>query len=165
MADLPVRPIEAVPEGLSIPKLLHVLQEKHPKIAVVVDEHGGTAGIVTMSDVMGQIVGRIDDEYLHEIDEVKELSNGRYEIEGSLSVDELEELIGFLPQEADECETVGGLMMTLLDRIPSVGEEAVISNRNTRVTLRVTAMDRLRVDSVAAQVESVDPEEREEEQR
>ena len=55
--------------------------------------------------------------------------------------------------------------MTLLDRIPSVGEEAVISNRNTRVTLRVTAMDRLRVDSVAAQVESVDPEEREEEQR
>ena len=165
MADLPVRPIEAVPEGLSIPKLLHVLQEKHTKIAVVVDEHGGTAGIVTMSDVMGQIVGRIDDEYLHEIDEVKVLSNGRYEIEGSLSVDELEELIGFLPQEADECETVGGLMMTLLDRIPSVGEEAVISNRNTRVTLRVTAMDRLRVDSVAAQVESVDPEEREEEQR
>lgn len=165
MDDLPVRPIEAVPEGLSIPKLLHVLQEKHTKIAVVVDEHGGTAGIVTMSDVMGQIVGRIDDEYLHETDEVKELSNGRYEIEGSLSVDELEELIGFLPQEADECETVGGLMMTLLDRIPSVGEEAVISNRNTRVTLRVTAMDRLRVDSVAAQVESVDPEEREEEQR
>ncbi|MDO4502793.1 MAG: hemolysin family protein [Coriobacteriia bacterium] len=163
MEDLPVRPIEAVPEGISIPKLLQVLQDKHTKIAVVVDEHGGTAGIVTMSDVMGQIVGRIDDEYLHETDEVKELSDGRYEIEGSLSVDELEELIGFLPKEADECETVGGLMMTLLDRIPAEGDEAVIADRTTQVTLRVEAMDRLRVDRVAAQVEHLNPEESSEE--
>ena len=58
-------PIQAVPESVPIAKLLQTLQEKHTKIAVVVDEHGGTAGIVTMSDIMEQIVGRIDDEYRH----------------------------------------------------------------------------------------------------
>lgn len=161
--ELPIRPIEAVPEGLSIPKLLQVLQEKHTKIAVVVDEHGGTAGIVTMNDVMGQIVGRMDDEYLHEMEEVKELSNGRYEMDGSVSVDELEEIIGFLPAEADECETLGGLMMTLLDRIPEEGDETIVANRNTKVTLRVQAMDRLRVDRVEVQLEKLDPQEQAEE--
>ena len=61
--DLRVRMIQAVPEGVPIAKLLQTLQEKRTKIAVVIDEHGGTAGIVTMSDIMEQIVGRIDDEY------------------------------------------------------------------------------------------------------
>ena len=65
MDDLRIRPIQAVPESVPIAKLLQTLQEKHTKIAVVVDEHGGTAGIVTMSDIMEQIVGRIDDEYRH----------------------------------------------------------------------------------------------------
>ena len=79
MADLRIRPIQAVPESVPIAKLLQTLQEKHTKIAVVVDEHGGTAGIVTMSDIMEQIVGRIDDEYRHGgSDEVVKLDDGSY---------------------------------------------------------------------------------------
>ncbi|MFR1640782.1 MAG: hemolysin family protein [Eggerthellaceae bacterium] len=77
--DLRVRSIEAVPEGIPIAKLLQTLQAKHTKIAVVIDEHGGTSGIVTMSDIMEQIVGRIDDEYQHGgPDEVVQLDDGSY---------------------------------------------------------------------------------------
>ena len=82
--DLRVRMIQAVPEGVPIAKLLQTLQEKRTKIAVVIDEHGGTAGIVTMSDIMEQIVGRIDDEYAHGgSDEIVQLDDGSYLIDGS----------------------------------------------------------------------------------
>ena len=77
--DLRIRPIQAVPESVSIAKLLQTLQSKRTKIAVVVDEHGGTAGIVTMSDIMEQIVGRIDDEYVHGSSyEVVKMEDGSY---------------------------------------------------------------------------------------
>ena len=160
MEDLPVRPIEAVPEGLSIPRLLQVLQNGHSKIAVVVDEHGGTAGIVTMNDVAEQIIGRIDDEYMHDMQEIKDLGQGSYELEGSLSVDELEEIIGFSPEQSDECETVGGLIMAMLDRIPAEGDVAAFEGKGKRVTLKVQEMDAHRVAEVLAQVEELEePEE------
>ena len=122
--DLQIRPITAVPEGVSVAKLLATLQGEHTKIAVVVDEHGGTSGIVTMSDVMEQIVGRVDDEYTHAVaDEVVEVAEGDYLIDGSMPIDEVVELLGFAPAEADECETAGGLLLALFDRIPDEGDE------------------------------------------
>ena len=88
MEDLPIRELYAVPESIPIAKLLQLLQRRHTKIAVVVDEHGGTAGIVTMSDIMEQIVGRVDDEYSHGLaDEIVKKGDGRYLIDGSLSID------------------------------------------------------------------------------
>ena len=93
--DLNIRSIEAVPEGMSIAKLLQTLQAKRTKIAVVIDEHGGTAGIVTMSDIIEQIVGRIDDEYVHGSSyEVVKMEDGSYLVDGSLPIDEVGELIG-----------------------------------------------------------------------
>ena len=122
--ELNVRPIIAVPEGLSVPKLLRTLQTEHTKIAIVVDEHGGTSGIVTMSDVMEQIVGRVDDEYVHRADDAAiEMAPGDYLIDGSMPIDEVVELLGFEPPEADECETAGGLLLALFDRIPDEGDE------------------------------------------
>lgn len=82
--DLPVRTIEAVPESIPVAKLLQVLQEGSTKIAVVVDEHGGTAGIVTMTDIMEQIVGHVDDEYRHADSElVKKLTDDTMMIDGA----------------------------------------------------------------------------------
>ncbi len=154
LEDLPIRPIEAVPEGISIAKLLHVLQGNHTKIAVVVDEHGGTAGIVTMGDVMEQIVGRLDDEYSHgEADEVKQKADGTYDVDGSLAIDELAELIGFVPREADEVETAGGLILSLLDRIPAEGDSVVAEQGPTTVTFTVKEMDRHRVDKILVEIE------------
>ena len=156
--DLPVRPIEAVPEGVPIAKLLQLMQSKHTEIAVVIDEHGGTAGIVTMSDIIEQIVGRLDDEYQHGgLDEVTRLGENRWLVEGSLAVDELEELLGFEPEDADECETAGGLLLNVLDRIPDVGDAAVLEHGEVRATLTVVQMDRHRVDKIRLKVETIEP--------
>ncbi len=156
ITDLPVRPIEAVPESLSIAKLIRLLQEKHTKIAVVVDEHGGTAGIVTMSDVMEQIVGRVEDEYHHgDNGGVIEQSDGCYVIEGSLPIDELEELIGFKPEEASEVETAGGLLLSLFDRIPDKEDEISIAGKHTSASFTVIEMERHRIEKIRVNVVSL----------
>ena len=122
MDEWNIRELPAVPETVPIARLLETLQEKRTEICVVIDEHGGTAGIVTMSDVMEQIVGRIDDEYVHDLaDEAKTLDDGSYLIDGALPIGELEEILEFTPEEADEVETAGGLLLALFDRIPDEG--------------------------------------------
>ena len=157
--DLRIRPIEAVPEGISVSKLLALLQRKHTKIAVVVDEHGGTSGIVTMSDIMEQIVGSMPDEYMHgDDDRVVELSPDNYLIDGSMPVDEVVELIGFEPEEADECETAGGLLLALFDRIPDEGDEVWAQldeegGESIRAHFTVVGMDKLRIDKIRVTVE------------
>ena len=152
--DLRVRAIEAVPEGIPIAKLLQTLQAKHTKIAVVIDEHGGTSGIVTMSDIMEQIVGRIDDEYQHGgPDEVVQLDDGSYLIDGSLPIDEVSELIGFEPEEAEECETAGGLLLNVFDRIPAEGDTATLENGADEASFTVVDMDRHRIDKIRVVVE------------
>lgn len=150
-----IRELPAVPETVPMIKLLEVMQENRTEITVVVDEHGGTAGIVTMSDIMEQIVGRIDDEYIHEADtSVIELPDGTYLIDGSMPIDELEELVGFEPEESDECETAGGLLLALFDRIPKEGDAVTLENRKADVLFRVLDMDRFRIDKISVQITS-----------
>ena len=150
--DLRIRPIIAVPEGLSVSKLLSKLQAEHTKIAVVVDEHGGTSGIVTMSDVMEQIVGRVDDEYAHgDNDSVVEIAEGDYLIDGSMPIGEVVELLGFAPEEATKCETAGGLLLALFDRIPDEGDE--VDSGPAHFT--VEEMDNLRVGKIRLHLANV----------
>ena len=154
MEDLRIRPIQAVPEGIPIAKLLQILQAKHTKIAVVIDEHGGTSGIVTMSDIMEQIVGRIDDEYAHGgSDAAVRLDDGSYLVDGAMAIDEVEELIGFEPEEASECETTGGLLLSLFDRIPEEGDSVTIEHDGLKATFTVVDMDRHRIDKVRVVLE------------
>ena len=152
VSKLNIRPITAVPEGLSVAKLISAFQEKRTKIAVVVDEFGGTAGIVTMSDIMDEIVGESDDEYRHDFEEeVKTLKEGVYRIDGSVPMDEVVELIGFEPEEADEYTTAGGLLLSLFDRIPETGDRTSISDpadSETNVQFMVVDMDNLRIDKI-----------------
>ena len=153
-----VRPIAAVPEGVPVGKLLQVLQKAHTKMAVVVDEHGGTSGIVTMADVMEQIVGYTQDEYAHGDDgAIVEIGPSTYLIDGSLPIDETVELIGFEPEEANECETAGGLLFSLFDRIPHEGETvSVESGDGTRARFMVVDMDNLRIDKIEVRLERND---------
>ena len=161
--DLRIRPIQAVPESVSIAKLLQTLQSKRTKIAVVVDEHGGTAGIVTMSDIMEQIVGRIDDEYVHGSSyEVVKMEDGSYLVDGSLPIDEVGELIGFEPEESEECETAGGLLLTLFDRIPDEGDTVAVEHGNDKASFTVVGMDRHRIDKIRVVVEHMEPTSEEE---
>lgn len=161
--DLRIRAIQAVPESVSIAKLLQTLQSKRTKIAVVVDEHGGTAGIVTMSDIMEQIVGRIDDEYVHGSSyEVVKMEDGSYLVDGSLPIDEVGELIGFEPEESEECETAGGLLLSLFDRIPDEGDTVAVEHGNDKASFTVVGMDRHRIDKIRVVVEHMEPTSEEE---
>lgn len=163
MSEWNVRELPAVPESMSISRLIEILQNARTEMCVVVDEHGGTAGIVTLADVMEQIVGRIDDEYRHEADdEVVELPDGTRLVDGGMPVDELADMLGFCPKGADKVETVGGYVCLLMDRIPIEGDAASIENRTatkeTQVEFKVVAMDRLRVDRVSISVAERDLE-------
>lgn len=168
MADLKIRTIQAVPESISIAALLRVLQEQHTKIAMVVDEHGGTSGIVTMSDVVEQIIGRMEDEYLHDDqDEILKISEGRYSVDGTLPVDQFVEFLGFEPVPVFDYETAGGLMLDLLDKIPEEGDQYVLYHEGQKITLSADVMDGLRIDKIGVKYEDDDrePEEKEAESK
>lgn len=162
MDEWNIRELPAVPETVPIARLLETLQQKRTEICVVVDEHGGTAGIVTMSDVMEQIVGRIDDEYVHDLnDEMVELPDGTYLIDGAMAIGDVEDLLGFQPEQAEDVETAGGLLLALFDRIPKAGDMTTLEARGTKVTFTVLDMDRFRIDKVRVEIERFEVEEAE----
>ena len=109
-----------VPETKPIPDLLREMQLNQQHLAVVVDEFGGTAGIVTIEDLVEEIVGEIADEYDEEEPMVVEV-DGEWVVDARLDVDELSEIVGAdLP--SDEWDTVGGLLLELAGRVPEEGE-------------------------------------------
>ena len=115
-----MRPIDFVPETKRIPDLLREMQASKSHMAVVVDEYGGTAGIVTIEDLLEELVGEIVDEYDDEELLVEE-RDGSWLVDGRLDVEELSELVDSeLPDE--EWDTVGGLVLGLAGRVPLEGE-------------------------------------------
>ena len=166
MKDLRIRDIHPVPESISVGKLLQVLQDKHTKMALVVDEHGGTAGVVTMSDVVEQIIGRMEDEYLHDDqDEILKTGEGTYLVDGSLPVDQFIEFIGFEPVPVFDYETAGGLMLDLLDKIPEVGDFVEFDGDGKHVKMTTAVMDSLRIDKIEVVIEAQHHEEDDEDTR
>ncbi len=126
------RPILFVPPSMKLIDLLGKMQKTHIHMALVVDEYGGTDGLLTIEDLVEQIVGDIEDE--HDITEgvlMRELSNGNLHVDARLPIEELEDLLGidFLDDEQDDdVDTLGGLVFTLAGHIPQKGE--VIEHEN-----------------------------------
>jgi CBS domain containing-hemolysin-like protein len=138
-----VRPIRIVPETKPVNDLLREMQGDGAHLAVVVDEYGNTAGLVTMEDMVEVIVGEIHDEHEPERD-ITEEPDGSFVVSGSFDVDRLQELLKFRPDEDTESTTVGGLVTEWLGRVPSVGE---IAERNG-LRMEVLAGNELRVEQV-----------------
>ncbi len=116
-----MRPAYFVPETKRVSELLRDMQSNQVHLAIVVDEFGGTAGLVTIEDLLEEIVGEIVDEYDEEEPLVTALEGGGFLVDGRLGVDELAEILGVdLPD--DEWDTVGGLMLGLAGRVPREGE-------------------------------------------
>ena len=110
-----------VPELATVDQLLRDMQAQQVHLAVVVDEYGGIAGLVTIEDILEEIVGEIVDEYDREEPLVEELAGDRWRIDARLPVERLNELLDArLPD--DEWDSVGGLLYGVLGRIPAVGE-------------------------------------------
>lgn len=119
------RGVRYVPESKAVSELLQELQRESTHVAVVIDEYGGTAGLVTLEDLIEEIVGEIVDEYDSERPEIENLGGGRYRISSRAGIDDLGELFD-VDLEDDEVDTVGGLLAKALGRVPIVGSEVVV---------------------------------------
>ncbi|MFM8303800.1 MAG: hemolysin family protein [Actinomycetota bacterium] len=117
-----VRPAVFVPEGKRVAELLREMQTKNFHMAIVVDEHGDTAGLVTMEDVLEEIVGEITDEFDVETPDLERLAGGGFRVPGKTSIDDISEAVGVRFPD-DDWETVGGLIANLLGRVPADGEQ------------------------------------------
>ncbi len=166
MSRLPVRRIIAVPESASVVKLLQTLRDQRTKIAIAVDEYGGTAGLVTMGDIFSEIIGDYDDEYLHgdEEQDLSELEPGHYLAAGSYTTDDLAELLGFDAEDDEHfqrSDTLAGLLLDLFDRIPAEGDETSLRRDRKEARFAVRSMDGNRIAQVELWV-SEDPAEEDE---
>ena len=118
------RPAYFVPETKRADELLADLRRDQVHLAIAVDEYGGTAGVVSVEDLIEEIVGEISDEYDVEELEVEHIGNGEVIVDARMTIDELNELLDTLI-ESDDFDTVGGLIFTLLGRLAAPGDEVV----------------------------------------
>jgi len=139
-----MRPAVFVPESKRLNVLLKEFRRNRNHMAIVVDEYGGVAGLVTIEDVIEQIVGEIDDEYDIEDDfNIRREAERQYSVRGVTRIDEFNEYFGTtLPDE--EFDTVAGLVMKQLGRLPRRGESVTIDG----FEFRVTRADRRRIDAL-----------------
>ena len=119
-----------VPETKNIDSLFSELQKTKQHIAILIDEYGGFCGIVTMEDIIEEVMGDIDDEYDEEEEEIREIGRNLYIVEGSMDIDDLNEELG-LNLESEDSETIGGFLIELLGEIPdeeNIGKEIFFEN-------------------------------------
>ena len=121
-----MRPATYVPDSKPVDELLRQMQLHRNHVAIVIDEYGGTAGLVTIEDILEEIVGEITDEYDNERAPVEWLAPGTARVTARLPVTELEELFG-VTVEAEDVETVGGLLAHQLGRVPIAGSETTVA--------------------------------------
>ena len=116
-----MREIDVVPESMSIVKILQLMQHKHVQMVAVADEYGGTAGLVTMEDLLEEIVGDIQDEHDTEMPEINKMPDGSYVFDGLVLLDEVSETMGIQFDDPEE-DTIGGYVFGLIGRQPVVGD-------------------------------------------
>lgn len=147
IADQPItafiRPAIFVPESNRCSDLFKTFKEKKTQIAIVVDEYGGTSGLVTMEDLLESIVGNMEDEYDQEEEEYQKVSENIYILDGSMSVEDVEELLGCNLGPEEDYDTISGLITDKLDRIPGKDEHPVVRIHNVEFTVLDTEERRI----------------------
>ena len=121
-----MRPVQYIPESKPIDDLLREMQRDQNHFAVVIDEYGGTAGLVTIEDILEEIVGEIDDEYDREGPSVEELEDGSTRVPAAMHIDDLAELFDVTLEE-DEVDTVGGLLAKTNGLVPILGSHCEVA--------------------------------------
>lgn len=142
------RDVLVVPESLPISKLLRMLQKHRSQLAILIDEYGGTAGMVTVEDILEEIVGEIQDEFDEERPEIEERGNKTYSIDGKMLLSDVNSFFE-LELDTENCDTIGGWVYSKLDAPLAVGQcikvegaefvvEELQKTRITRVTVHLT---------------------------
>ena len=148
-----IRPASYVPDSKPVDELLRQMQAQRSHVAIVIDEYGGTAGLVTIEDILEEIVGEITDEYDNEQPPVEWLSDGSARVTARLSATELGELFG-VNLEDEDVETVAGLLAQALGRVPIAGSAATV--RGLRLTAENLAGRRNKIGTVLVERENED---------
>ncbi|WP_206478850.1 hemolysin family protein [Kocuria sp. KRD140] len=171
VADVCV-PADVVSESMTLDPLMRQLRNKGLQLAVVVDEYGGTAGIVTLEDLIEEIVGEIDDEQDTRVQRFRRTRDGGLVVSGLLRPDELGDVLRVDMPEGEESDTLGGLIAEELDRLPSVGDKLTLEAidhihrddddlpTKAQIHLAVVRMDQHRVDRIMVHREGGNPDER-----
>lgn len=136
-----------VPESKNVDELFREMQKDHISLAVVIDEYGGTAGIVTIEDILEEIVGNIQDEYDEEDYDIKQVDEDSFEMSGLLNPTDISRVLpeAYFPEDDEtDYDTIAGLVIGLLGRIPDEDELATVEYRNMKFT--VLSMDDKRID-------------------
>ncbi|MDP3718506.1 MAG: hemolysin family protein [Acidobacteriota bacterium] len=152
------RPAHFVPETNRVPELLKEFQRKRLQSAIVVDEYGGTAGLVTVEDLLEEIVGEIRDEYDVEVERILDEGGGQFVFSGSTHVEEMANLMR-VTIEGQGFETVGGFLLSRLGRVPAVGEHFDLDGLDVEILeteqRRITRVRLRRQDEDAGEREAV----------
>ena len=129
-----MRKVPFVPETKRIPDLLTELREQKVHLAIVLDEYGGTAGLVTLEDILEEIVGEIADEYeVPEPDPIRRIAPNTLEVDARVHIDEINEELRIQLPDDEEYDTVGGFVFSTMGKIPTTGEELSYQNVHFRV--------------------------------
>lgn len=144
--------ISFVPESMQANKLMSELMQQHRSIAVVVDEFGGTSGIVTIEDLVEEIFGEIEDEFDDQSKFVKQYTDKEYVLSGRAEIDTINEEYGFELPESDDYSTIAGLLLHYTQRIPNRNEIITVGNYTFKI-LKVTTR---KIEVVKLTIEEID---------
>ncbi|MBQ6626732.1 MAG: HlyC/CorC family transporter [Ruminococcus sp.] len=128
-----VRKVLFVPRTKDCRSLFEQMNKEKTQIAIVVDEYGGTEGLITLEDLIEDILGNIQDEYDNEEEEIKQISDKKYHVDGSTSIEDVEELIGKDIYD-DDSDTIAGFMLTVLGRVPHEDEHPSVEHCGFKFT-------------------------------
>ena len=130
-----IRPVSFIPESNSCSDVFVEFQQKKIQAAIVVDEYGGTAGLVSMEDLIESVMGNIQDEYDNEAEEISAIDEDNFDFEGTVLLDDIEELLDIEVDEDADYDTLSGLIMDLLGRIPEEDEHPVVEYQGVEFTV------------------------------
>jgi len=140
-----MRPITSVPESMPISALLKLMQKKKTQIAMLIDEYGGTAGLVTLEDIMEEIVGEIQDEFDEERPEIEKKDERTYSVSGLVLIEEVNQMFG-LDIPTDDYDTIGGWIYSQVEIPPKKNQ--IVETEDGSVRFVIEETDHLRVSRV-----------------
>jgi CBS domain containing-hemolysin-like protein len=139
-----INDVPIVPETMQANKLMKLFNQQKKSIAVVVDEYGGTAGIVTLEDILEEIFGEIEDEHDRSGLIAKKLENGEYILSGRMEIDQVNELFDLEIPESDEYSTIAGFILSHYQNLPKANETIKVLH----FTFRILKVENNRIDLV-----------------
>lgn len=153
-----IREAHFVPEYKKIDELFKEMQKSKTHIAVVIDEYGGTAGIITIEDLLEEIVGNIFDEYDDVVLDYEKIDDNTYIVNGMLDLDDVNDILDVKISDEEEFDTISGMLLSHSGKMPEVGYELIIDN----VYFRIEEVDDKRISKIRIEKRDIEPDNKEE---